>query len=159
MVDNLVYGFIVRAFENSADLLVFFLEQRDCRGVYLQFVKGFAAFCDCLFNCELELFVQVEVRDQAPHGQVNVVEILLEQVLVLLVGNVPLDLFAQFVQTSFFVVEHVHNLEFEQLKFLKLDNQRITCLLKMILKVHSFFHQFMNFLIKLSSLNELGLMG
>ncbi len=159
MVDDLVDGFIMRAFENGADLLVFFLEQRDCRGVYLQFVKGFAAFCDCLLNCELELFVQVKVWDQAPHGQVNVVEILLKQVLVLLVGNVPLDLFAQFVQTPLLVVEHVHNFEFEQLKLLQLDNQRITGLLKIILKVHSLFHQFMNFLIKLSSLNELGLMG
>jgi hypothetical protein len=84
--------------------------------------------------------VKVKVWDQAPHGQVNVVEILLEQVLVLLVWNVSLDLFAQFVQTPFLVVEHVHNLEFEELKLLQFDNQRITCLLKMILKVHSFFH-------------------
>ena len=140
MVDDLVDGCVLRAFENGADLLVFFLEQRDCRRVYLQFVKGFAAFGDCLLNCELELFVQVEVWDQAPHGQVNVVEILLEQVLVLLVGNVSLDLFAEFVQTPFLVVEHVHNLEFEQLELLKFDNQRITGLLKIILKVHSLFH-------------------
>lgn len=81
------------------------------------------------------------------HCQIDIVETFLEEVLIFLIGNVPLDFSTELVQISLFIVQNVHYLYFEQLKLLQLNNQRIACSLKRLFVVHSLFHKLVDFLV------------
>lgn len=84
--------------------------------------------------------MKVEVRVDPPHGEIDIVKTLLEQILILLIGYIPLELLTQLIQTPLLIIQQVHNLQFEQLELLQLHYQRVTCTLKRLLIIHTLLH-------------------
>lgn len=65
--------------------------------------------CSCICDVFAEVAVQLNILVACSHGQVDVAEVAFEQLLILLVSQVPSNLLADFVEVALSHVQPIHH--------------------------------------------------